>query len=331
MKYCRYCGMELVDGQCNCYEFQASIGNLPQHRARGGKAPFLISFFKPNFSSVRGFVSSIRDMCGMSEPNSSFGDPFERDIPIVPSCVAPEENEIVVRQYNIAKLRTRLKFMRAEGRLMVTNKRVLFRAAGTSLTGNTLQEHQFNLDEIGGIEIHKDYKFSFLNLFGTFYWLAIAVYAAMLVLGGMGSTAMTIFGLMLGAAGLLPTFLVYRRFWLKLFFSGISVGGLSMAMNATGSDFVMILMIISAVILLVNLVIVCFVPNLVLKVKTKGAEGAVSIGSQQSLLRRNFSKEYSGFKEIMPWEDTVLAINELGTLIDDLQKQGDYAIEKWSL
>ena len=61
------------------------------------------------------------------------------------------------------------------------------------------------------------------------------------------------------------------------------------------------------------------------------AMNAVSIGSQQSLLRRNFSKDYSGFKEIMPWEDTVIAINELGTLIDDLQKQGDYAIEKWSL
>ena len=332
MKYCRYCGMELVDGQCNCYEFQASIGNMPQHRARGGRAPFLISFFKPNFASFRGFISSIRDMCGMSEPNSSFGDPYERDIPIVPSCVAPEENEIVVRQYNIAKLRTRLKFMRAEGRLMVTNKRVLFRAAGTSLTGNTLQEHQFNLDEIGGIEIHKDYKFSFLNLFGTFYWVAMAMYLPMLLLGGLESTtAMTIFGLMLGMAGMVPTFLVYRRFWLKLFCSGISLGGLSIAVQASGSKFVIFLMVISAIIMLVNLVIVCFVPNLVLKVKTKGAEGAVSIGSQQSLLQRNFNKDYSGFKEIMPWEDTVLAINELGTLIDDLQKQGDYAIEKWSL
>ena len=48
---------------------------------------------------------------------------------------------------NLALLRTRLKFMKAEGRMMVTNRRVLFRAAGTSLTGNILQEHQFNLDE----------------------------------------------------------------------------------------------------------------------------------------------------------------------------------------
>ena len=66
------------------------------------------------------------------------------------------------------------------------------------------------------------------------------------------------------------------------------------------------------------------------QIKTKGAEGAVSIGSQKSLLQRNVSQDYSGFVEVMPWEDTVLAINELGTLIDDLQKQGDYAIEKWT-
>lgn len=332
MKYCRYCGMELVDGQCNCYEFQLSIGNAPHQRVRNNRRdPFLISFFKPNFSSFSSFISSIRDLSGMSEPNSSFGDPYERDIPIVPSCIAPEENEIVVRQYNMAKMRTRLKFMKAEGRLMVTNKRVLFRAAGTSLTGNTLQEHQFNLDEIGGIEIHKDYKFSFLNLIGTWFLTALAIAAAMTLVSGLGTKAIQIIGVLLGLAGMAPTFLVYRRFWLKLLCVDFGIGMLAAAMTATGeSKFLLCLLVIAGLIALVNLIIVCFVPNLVMKIKTKGAEGAVSIGSQKSLLRRNMSPDYSGFVEVMPWEDTVLAINELGTLIDDLQKQGDYAIEKWT-
>ena len=324
--------MELVDGQCSCYEFQLSIGNAPHQRIRNTRRdPFLISFFKPNFSSFSSFVASIRDISGMSEPNSSFGDPFERDIPIVPSSIAPEENETVVRQYNIAKLRNRLKFMKAEGRLMVTTKRVLFRAAGTSLTGNTLQEHQFNLDEIGGIEIHKDYKFSLLNMFLTSFVLAFGMMLAMMLLGEMGSNSLKIFGTILGLVGILPTFLVYRRFWLKLMCTGFSLGMLSTAMAAAGdSKFLLVLTIIAGILALANLIIVCFVPNLVLKVKTKGAEGAVSIGSQKSLFQRNISKDYSGFVEVMPWEDTVLAINELGTLIDDLQKQGDYAIEKWS-
>ena len=54
------------------------------------------------------------------------------------------------------------------------------------------------------------------------------------------------------------------------------------------------------------------------------------IGSQKSMFRRKVGDDYSGFAEVMPWEDTIMAMNELGTMIDDLQKQGDYAIEKWS-
>jgi len=332
MKYCRFCGMELQDGQCNCYEFQASIGNAPHQRVRNKRRdPFLISFMKPNFSSFSSFVSSIRDLTGMSEPNSNVGDPYERDIPIVPSCVAPEENEVAVRQYNIARLRTRLKFMKAEGRLMVTNKRVLFRAAGTSLTGNTLQEHQFDLEEVGGIELHKDYKFSLMNLFGTFLLALCAMAFSMWLLSKMGPKVITAFGIILGLAGMAPTFLVYRRFWLKLLCADIGVGMLTAAWAASrGSKFLLFLVILGALIMIVNMVIVSFVPNLVMKIKTKGAKGAVSIGSQKSLLRRSTDGDYSGFLEVMPWEDTVQAINELGTLIDDLQKKGDAAIEKWS-
>lgn len=54
------------------------------------------------------------------------------------------------------------------------------------------------------------------------------------------------------------------------------------------------------------------------------------IGSQKTMFMRKTGDDYSGFAEVMPWEDTVMAMNELGTMIDDLQKQGDYAIEKWS-
>ena len=91
-----------------------------------------------------------------------------------------------------------------------------------------------------------------------------------------------------------------------------------------------LLIILIKLIMLVNIIIVCFVPNLVIKVKTKSASGALEIGSKKAMLFRETGDEYSGFAEVMPWEDTILAINELGTLIDDLQKQGDYAIEKWS-
>lgn len=335
MKYCRYCGKELVNGQCDCYEFQTSIGNTSanqyQEPYQQQKEPFLISSFNPDFSSVSGFVSSIRDQSGMSEPISSTGDPFEHNVPIIPDCIQPEENEVIVKQYNVAKLRTRLKFMKAEGRLMVTNRRVLFRAAGTSLTGNILQEHQFNLDEIGGIEIHKDYKFSFLSLLGCLLLDIVAVLLTTMIFSRTGNGGTIAIGVILGFLGLLPTFIVYKHFWLKLLCAIISSGCFSLALAASfGNKFLGFLVILASFIVIVDLIIVCFVPNLVIKIKTKGATGAVVIGSQKAMYRRQTGDDYSGFAEVLPWEDTIMAMNELGTMIDDLQKQGDYAIEKWS-
>ena len=338
MAFCRFCGKELSNGQCDCYEFQASIGNVGnggnaqyQQAYEKVKDPFIIPSFNPNFSSLSGFVSSMRDQSGMSEPTTNTDDPFEHNVPIVPDCIQPEENEVVVKQYNIAKLRTRLKFMKAEGRMMVTNRRVLFRATGTSLTGNIAQEHQFNLDEIGGIEMHKDFKFSFLSFFGCLLLNILAIYLTQMIFSSTSNGGTIAIGVILGIVGLVPTFIVYKRFWLKLLCAIVGSGCFSMALAASSrSGFLTALVVIANIIVIIDLIIVCFVPNLVIKIKTKGATGAVVIGSQKSMFRRKTGDDYSGFAEVMPWEDTIMAMNELGTMIDDLQKHGDYAIEKWS-
>lgn len=338
MAFCRYCGKELVNGQCDCDEFQASIGNVGNGRNvryqqpyERNKDPFIIPSFNLNFSSLSGFVSSMRDQSGMSEPDTSSKDPFEHNVPIVPDCIQPEENEVTVKQYNIAKLRTRLKFMKAEGRMMVTNRRVLFRAMGTSLTGNIAQEHQFALDEISGIEMHKDFKFSFLSFFGCLLLNFLAIYLTMMIFSDISSGGAVAIGTILGIVGLVPTIIVYKRFWLKLLCAIIGNGCFFVALVASDeSRFLVFCVILANIIVLINLIIVCFVPNLMIKIKTKGATGAIVIGSQKSLFRRRTGDDYSGFAEVMPWEDTIMAMNELGTMIDDLQKQGDYAIEKWS-
>lgn len=351
MAFCRFCGKEMVNGQCSCQEYQASIGNAPkvesnpyqehyqkqqqqyQQPYQKRHEPFLIQSFHPNFSSFSSFVSSLRHQSGVSEETSNIGDPFEYNVPIVPDCVKPEENEVVVKQYNIARLRTRLKFMKAEGRLMVTNRRVLFRAAGTSLTGNLLQEHEFNLDELAGIEMHKDYKFSLLNFFGSILVEALAMFLAMTLLSSTGNGGTIAVGVILGLLGIVPTVIVYKHPWLKLLCVGIGVACFQMAISSStgGQGFLLFLLVIASIFYLIDLVIVCFVPNLMIKIKVKGAIPAIHIGSQRSLLeRRAGSGEYSGFVEVLPWEDTIMAMNELGALLDDLKKQGDYAIEKWS-
>lgn len=339
MAFCRFCGKELVNGQCDCYEFQASIGNVAgcagtssryQQPYQKSKDPFLVQSFKLNFSSVSSFLSSIRDQSGMSEPDLDTNDPYEHNVPIVPDCVQAEDNEIVVKQYNIARLRTRLKLMKAEGRMMVTNRRVLFRASGTSLTGNILQEHQFNLDEIAGIEMHKDYKFSLLSFFGCILLMSLASFLTYMIFSSTSSGGAIAVSIILGILGLIPTFIVYKHFWVKLLCAIVGYVSFFVGMTVSENIIFLILLIVADIIVLIDLIIVCFVPNLVIKIKTKGATGAIVICSKKAMSRKKTGDYYSDFAEVMPWDDTIMAMNELGTMINDLQKLGDYAIEKWS-
>ena len=175
--YCQFCGNKIPDDSEYCPECHSKIpedeyyadqSDTGNHQVQETKEPFLIQSFHLDCTSFSSLINSIRDLSGVNEDAVVEGDPFERNVPIIPDCIQPEADEKVVKQYNIAKLRTRLKGMKAEGRLMVTNRRILFRATGTSLTGNIAQEHQFNIDELGGIEMHKDYKFSILSFLSFF-------------------------------------------------------------------------------------------------------------------------------------------------------------------
>ena len=235
---------------------------------------------------------------------------------------------MVVKQYNIARLRTRLKLMKSEGRLMVTTHRILFRATGTSLTGNLLQEHQYKLDDISGVELHKDYKFSLMNLLCSLLLLVAGYFLIGRQIMPEKINGFTTFVCILtGILGLVPTFVVYKRFWLKLLCAFLSVTIL-FAIVYTGW-FTELLLILSLIIFLINMIIVCFVPNLVIKIKASGGGDALVVGSQKTLFSRRTGDDYSGFTEVMPWEDTVMAINELGTIIDDLKNHSDHAVDKW--
>jgi len=110
------------------------------------------------------FSESMKNRMGIGVPEQNATDTYERGMDIVPGCIKANDKEIPVKQYNIAILRNLLKFERAEGRLQLTSRRVIFRAAGRSLGGRITLQHEFAIDEIAGIEARRNYKFSFLYL-----------------------------------------------------------------------------------------------------------------------------------------------------------------------
>ena len=74
---------------------------------------------------------------GESEKNDVTGC-FERGKKIVPELVAPCEQEIPVKQYDICNARSKIRGVWQEGRLQVTNKRILFRMSGRSWIGRAM-------------------------------------------------------------------------------------------------------------------------------------------------------------------------------------------------
>jgi len=110
---------------------------------------------------------SMKNRMGIGDPARNATDVYERGQKIVPDGLKSNEGEIPVKQYNIAVLRNLFKLERAEGRMQITNKRVIFRAPGRSIGGRTTLQHEFAINEIAGIEAVKNFKFSIQYLLGA--------------------------------------------------------------------------------------------------------------------------------------------------------------------
>ena len=82
-----------------------------------------------------------------------------------------------------------------------------------------------------------------------------------------------------------------------------------------------------------------FTPNLSITVKSMAGKEVIEIRRRQSggILSvigilfggRIRDTDFTGFGEVFPSEDSETAIRELGALINDIQRMGDYAIDKW--
>jgi len=245
---------------------------------------------------------------------------------IIPDSIRTNEGEIPIRQYNIAILRTWFKFQRAEGRIQVTNKRLLFRAAGRAIAGRTTMQHEYAVDEISGLEVRQEFRFDY------WYFLAGSLLMVLFSLLGAGlslrdsSSIGALIGILAGIGGLAVFFIINKKFWLKLIPLSFSLGGYTMWMTNGGGTGVIILAFVPFFVMLLCWVLFFMRPNLVISIKNKmgSGEGPVDIR------RKTMKSESSGFLEVLPTEETEGAIREIGAIINDIQKLGDHGVRKWT-
>ena len=328
MKYCKKCGTALND-----FEKCPNCGDLSLPKIISDAKDFVIK-------AVLWLLSRIGFCFGSSEAAINA---FERNKKIIPDCFKPNQDEVTIKQYNIAKLRSRILQKYAEGRLQITNKRIIFRAAGFSLMGNTALQYEFIIGEIGGIDVKKTYRLSFLNLLLCLLLSAFIANPFKDMFQNFNDASVIgsyIVGCIISV--LLATSLVLfkKKFWLKHILLSFSMGIMTGINNISSKlvdltvgtlafDFVDVISTIIGFAWLFNLIIVSLVPELRIVIRTKSASESVQIRKKVRGFFGKQPQEYTDFAEVLPWTDTDKAINELGALIDDLQTMGDYAIDKW--
>lgn len=365
MAFCTKCGRQLADGEvCDCQnetkvqeqqvqpqeqEFNPYAEQSPEFETAANNDDIVISIdkdkVKQGFSDAAsklqsGVVKGV-GMINDSKEKAENSSIYETDMLIVPDCISANDGEVHIKQYKFAKLRTRILFEKSYGRLQITNKRIIFRAAGRSLFGKNILQEEFGIDQIAGVEIRCKKEFNFLNLLFGIILTALFGGLSYLISSNMDNVPaalVVIFGLfVLIGCGIL-SFLHIRGeisnglFPLRQILLAFATGAYP-ALFWDDNGFIYFCAGFMAVACLVNLFLCCIVENLVAVFKT-GAASAIEIKREPVngllyFLIGQKDDSATGFREVISWKDTDLAIREVGTIIDDIKTMGDAAIEKW--
>ena len=338
MSNCTVCGRALKDGEiCNC-SISESVS----------KDYFKVSLNKDTLKTIgdnaKNFAQMITDKNEGVYVRANDGA-YENGLAVSCECVLPVESEVPIRQYNIARLSTPL-FKKGFGRLQVTNKRVIFRSAGKTISGPVVNENEFAIKDISGIDIKSDYRFNWIvfllsligkDILASIYFALLTFIAAKTIDKSMVPTIIVAILTVLFSIALLV--MVPKKHALKsaaftasasslFLLSGVSLVlfeklGFPVQTSSKSFVFAAILAAIAYIVALVQIILAGIVEDLRIVVKTKEAQGAIEIG------RRRISNESTGFLLVKPWIDTQSAMRDLGAMIDDIKNYGDAAISKW--
>lgn len=270
-----------------------------------------------------------RKLLGLSKEDkvAQVEDCYERGLQIVPDLIQPCGQEIPIRQYDICATRSLLKGTWQEGRLQVTNKRILFRLSGRNWIGKMQKSVEFALDDVTGIDIRNGNRLSFVALFLNFYYAAF--FSA---LGTLLTQYVNILAIILGIAGALGISILLRKhYYAKLAVFSFAFAPMNMWIQSDGS----IKRIVGLLILLgfvLYFILASIRPNFSFKILTKsGGVSPIEEKRVDTVLTMLFNYFIARGMDVLPGKDAERAMDEVGTMIMDIQKFGDFGIQKWKM
>ncbi len=358
LQVCPQCGRPLVPGEtCVCQlsasqpvqrmGFQQS-GNYPPVDA----ASYRTGRYQPPPKRTLGFrrgmpgqgLPSLLTLEGVSERLSKmkyhmgFGsalldsqkDVYEENRTIVSDCVAAGQDEKPIRQYELATLRNRVMGFTsatAQGRLLITTQRVIFRAPGRTTAERTSLQHEAAIDAVGALEASSDRAFlrpAFLQ--GLLCMLLAA--CALWMLFSIGTPLVQVIARVLLCLVALGMFLGLHKSWLikTILCGGAGLGTVLASLSMQGADvWCAVLGALCLVLGVAALWLHSLRPSFSLALRTYGGELVLDI-RPDTLFHR-----HCGFAEIEPAQDADRCIREAAAIIRDVQAMGASAAEKWRL
>lgn len=257
---------------------------------------------------------------------------------ISPEIIKPTENEIPVKQYVFSKLKFPLTKYSAESIIQVTNKRIIYNLIGASIVGSERTHTEFPIDDVSSVSVEKSSRFSLIMFLG---YLLTTIFSFALASGLSIITTQyyQYVALSLAIIGVVCVFILSktRHNYIYHFASTLLMNICSIKSKTFGNG--------EIVTKVISFLLACFAlwflindlvaylkgtvrPTIGVVITSKGGAAETINDKRES----KFSVSIGAIKNLcnsMPTEETDVMIAELGAMVSDIQKLGDYGIEKW--
>ncbi len=258
--------------------------------------------------------------------------------------VVPAEGESTVRTYHCTYYREKALGLKSGGFLGVTNKRVIFQAAGDTPSGRSVIQSEVPIADVSGINSFKGTYFDLFALLGALFLAGLAMVFIPALLTGLSFilesyTFFQIIGWLLAIGAFVGSFLVSIKSIWRTFLVGVSAGALlslagtrlldamSVLTGGGGGSFFIILLFLGAVVYM----LMCASwysrrPTFSLEINSSGGSSTpIRISNAGGFMHMSALNTPNA----LPGRDAETMLQEIGALITDIQTLGDYGISKW--
>ena len=302
-------------------------------------------------NSVKHSVKNIKD---------AYNTKYTSTNSILNTALTPCDGERPIKQYSFMKMKLPIIGYKADASIQVTNKRILYHANGTNVFGSKEEAYsEFSIDDVSGISIERSTSLN-IPILLAFLVIQIILFPANLFFTAIGigsalnGTNLSIIPIIFSIAAFVGAIVLLKKKYygfshivnsvgkniafcgmvalLPLNFNAFSLfGNYDIGSVFAGFTGILFVLLISCIGVMgwITLIMSLFKKNISVVVTSKsGASNAIDCSSNKSwLFGMNNIKSLIYYFET---KDFPIMENELGAMISDIQKKGDYGIEKWS-